>query len=152
MKQLNSKDTVYIKEYKTKIVTETIVRIDTVYRQPIVTTPQPKKSVIRNSYNEETKLKNSIQIKDATIGTLQLENIALRGKLKQSNDSITKMKVKGQSVIGSGQGGNRNKGSSWWWIFFAGFVSALLVVYVGIPLAKRYIPFGNILSKIRFNR
>lgn len=120
---------------------------------PAITTQQPcppTRIRIKNSYNEETKLKNSMQIKDATIDGLTLENVALRGKLKQSNDSISKLVAKKGGVIGDGNTvDNSKKGVGWFWIFVAGNLCWMVVQNVGFPMLKGMNPFAGVLSKAR---
>lgn len=106
----------------------------------------PQKVKIKNSFNEETKLRNSLQIKDAQIESLQLDNVSLKSKLKESNDSITKILAKKGGVIGDGNTvDNSNKQLAWWWIFLAGMLTWALLQNVGFRFLKRYFPFLNFL-------
>lgn len=119
--------------------------------ETIVVQPCPPTRIkIKNSFNEETKLKNSMQIKDATIDGLTLENVALRGKLKQSNDSISKMVAKKGGVIGDGNTvDNSKKGVGWFWIFVGGYLFCHVLHKLIIPAAMRFIPFANIATKLK---
>lgn len=110
----------------------------------------PSRIKIKNSFNEETKLKNSMQIKDATIDGLTLENVALRGKLKQSNDSISKLIAKKGSAIGNNNDlDNSKKGVGWFWIFVGGYLFCHVLHKLIIPAAMRFIPFANLGTKIK---
>lgn len=110
----------------------------------------PSRIKIKNSFNEETKLKNSMQIKDATIDGLTLENVALRGKLKQSNDSITKLVARKGGVIGDGNTvDNSKKGVGWFWIFVGGYLFCHVLHKLIIPAAMRFIPFADVGTKIK---
>lgn len=105
-----------------------------------------------NNSNEVVRLKNSILIKDSAIASLQAENIALNGKLKQkagkgsvigdSNDvNNAKIKAKSGSAIGDGNKIDNRKSNKFW----LGFLVATGIYYslkILLELLKRYFPIS----------
>lgn len=93
------------------------------------TTVYTGKTTIKNSFNDETKLKNSIMIRDSRIDSLKLVNVALNSKVKDLEKQITKNKnsSSGNNSPNTAKSGNTTKKASWylWLIVFiaGGFTS-----------------------------
>ena len=82
---------------------------------------------IKNSFNDNTKLTNSIQIRDSEIKELKLENLALKGKIKELNDSSQKAKgnIGDNSPNKSGNTTNKSRAPviAWLAVFLAGAIT-----------------------------
>lgn len=93
----------------------------------------------RNSNNqtEINNLKNSLQLKDSVIATIEAENLMLNSRIKA---------LKGSAV---GDGNTiKNSKMSWWWIFLAGYLFCHVLHKILIPMIKGLNPFIGVTSRV----
>lgn len=105
--------------------------IDSLEKKPTTIIDKSRnKTKIKKSYNEDIKMKNSLLIKDSQIDSLNINNLALKGKIKDLEKEITKNKNSstGENSPNTVKSGNTTKKASWYlWliVFIAGGFTSL---------------------------
>lgn len=99
------------------------------YNKPTVFIDKSK-TKIKDSFNDITKLKNSIQIRDATIDSLSLANVALHGKVKDLEKIKNKNSSTGANSPVTNKSGNTTSKApfiAWVVVFVAGMITSLSI-------------------------
>ena len=83
-------------------------------------------------------LTKNITLKNDSIASINAENLALKGKVKE----LQKLKnsTTGNNSPNSVRSGNTTKKSNWWWIYLAGMLSWFIVQNIIFRTLKIYIP------------
>lgn len=114
-------------------------------KSQIVMSKQPTTIItgkVKNSFNidnsEVIKLRNSLFAKADSIASINAENLALKGKVKE----LQKLKnsTTGDNATNAVKSGNTTKKISWWWIYLAGMLSWFIVQNIIFRTLKIYIP------------
>lgn len=114
-------------------------------KSQIVMSKQPTVVIngrVKKSFNidnsEVVKLRNSLYAKADSIASINAENLALKGKVKE----LQKLKnsTTGDNATNAVKSGNTTKKISWWWIYLAGMLSWFIVQNIIFRTLKIYIP------------
>ena len=97
---------------------------------------------VKKSFNidnsEVVKLRNSLYAKADSSASINAENLALKGKVKE----LQKLKnsTTGDSSPTMVKSGNTTKKSNWWWIYLAGMLSWFIAQNLVFKSLKIYFP------------
>lgn len=133
------------KDYDILVLNQTI---DSLEKRPLTIIDNSKnKTKIKNSNNqiENTKLRNSLQIKDSKLDSVSFENIALNGKIKDLEKQLTKNKNSTTGDNSPNKSGNITKSNGFWYGVLVGVLSLALII-VGFKSLKSYLNPLSILT------
>lgn len=115
-------------------------------KSQIVMSKQPTTIItgkVKKSFNidnsEVIKLRNSLFAQADSIASINAENLALKGKVKD----LQKLKnsTTGDSSPTMVKSGNTTNKSNWWWIYFGGALSWFIAQNLVFKTLKIYFPF-----------
>lgn len=115
-------------------------------KSQIVMSKQPTVVIngrVKKSFNidnsEVVKLRNSLYAKSDSIASINADNLALKGKVKE----LQKLKnsTTGDSSPTMVKSGNTTNKSNWWWTYLGGALSWFIAQNLVFKTLKTYFPF-----------
>jgi len=128
------------KDYNILILNQVV---DSLEKRPLTYIDNSKhkiKTKIKDSNNqiENTKLKNSLQIKDSQLDSVSFENLALNGKVKDLEKELIKNKNSTTGNQSPNKSGNITKNSNFWYGVLTGALG-LFTLIIGFKLIRSYL-------------